>query len=370
MFDSEGPGGVQLTPIDAPEDGSFVMDIPDEDAESQEPSGQEGQAPAQPAAQPGSPSPTQPADAQVPAVPPAETSAEPGTPAAPTPFTFRASNQDFELVGATVDEHGLHVPTDALEDLRLLLAEGAEHRGNWRQQEAQWQQRIADAENRAVAKEADVAKREGIANAMLASLDNLRRAGPEKVAEWLDNLDRNWDVMQLRAENELLKRAAESGQAIVGEQAVAQQAEALVPQLETTLQGYVSRLAQDPAYQGLDVQAIYQRLLDPAILDRVFFEADDAMARRYGIAPGTVMVDYDLIKGYFDRDANYLRSLSRAAESNVRQTIKAPPTVGGGRAVVTQPDAGTTQGGPAGRFRTKAEMDAYLDEIQAHGLKD
>ena len=146
--------------------------------------------------------PPQEATPEAPAseVPPVE-----GSPTEPTPaaevaatypeFVYKSAGREFNIPGSKVGQDGAFIPTPALPAITRLLAEG---------------QHAKDA-SRDFAQRIQSAKAEGQqelqrARGLLAALNNLRQQGPEAIAEWFDDLDRNWPLMEAKAETDLLKQ--------------------------------------------------------------------------------------------------------------------------------------------------------------------
>lgn len=364
MVDGEGQGGtsVQLTPPDAPEDPNFEFDIPEESEASQEPSAQPGQAPGQPAQPATGEQPTQPRDA---AQPPSEPGQPPAAtaPAAPTPFTFRGDERDYELTGATVGPDGsLTVPAESVEALRGLLGEGIAHRGSWRAREEQYQQALQVERQRGLDREKQVVDREKRAQGMINALENLRKQGPEKVAEWLDNLDRNWDLMVARANEQALKERLAGFEAQQNEAVLDRQGQEMAPRLDSALTSYLTQLGQREDYQGVNLRGIYDRILgDPTLLDLCFFEADENLARQFNVPVGTPMVNYNAIEGFVRHEAELRRSIGDAARSNAAQARPMPPSVGAAGHAAPAEDTGA---GHKPRFKNAQERDEYFDSGQ------
>ena len=361
---------VQLTDPGAPEDPNFVFDVieapetaPAAPAASEgppseppAPQGPEGEPAAQPRDESGR---FAPKPGETPSAPPGEPAAPSAEapPAQPSEFTYRADGADYVVEGSRVYPDGsVWLPAPVIEDLKAIVAEGIAHRGSWREREAEYQRQVEAVQQDAVQQIAAARQESERAKVTLDALDQLRRQGPEKVAEWLDNLDRNWDLLMARAENQLLRNQYEQAQASTAGYAVEQQAQQMVPQLETTLRQSLSALVARPEYRGLDADQMFTRLVQRD-LDRIFFEADEQTARHLNVPVGYPLVNYDVIEEAVRADADLLRQVSRATERN-RPATPPPPTV---------PAAGTAtpsgeQSGP--KFKTREEMERYFESGQ------
>jgi hypothetical protein len=235
--------------------------------------------------------------------------------------------------------------------LARVLSQGVYH-------EHRWQQELAERDRAAAAKIAVAEQKGAMGEAVLAAFTRLREQGPEAMAKWLDDLDRQWPLLLEKANNQILQQQleqAKSGQAEVQEE---RQAMALMPQLEDTLWGQVTAICADPRAAGLDPDWFYSRLVS-GFLDQIFFEApqDDP---QNGVTKGEILVNYDVIL----REAEYEVGLRKQAADAARRNASVlgpgatttPPTIAASRGAAP----GTERKAPP-KFRTQQEYFDWLE---------
>jgi hypothetical protein len=343
----------------------FVFDMVEEDEQTSgdQPPASPETVPPVPGAKPpeGEPAkPASPAPSQE-GAPPQAAAGSPapgaGSPAQPSPFSYRSSGEDYVVEGSQVLPDGrILFPAEAAAELGQLLSEGQYFRGSWREQQQQMEQRVAQAEHAADAREAQLVQRERLANAMMEGLANLRKQGPEGVAKWLDDMENNWEKLELKAKLQLAEQARQQYEGQVSEHQVEQEAVAMVPQLEGALEQQLGAFAADPEYAGVDRELVLERVLGR--LDEIFFEADERIARQYGVPVGTPMRNFEPVRQEFEYQARILHAAGDAARRNAAAAAPsaAPPTVGGPGAL---PAPDQQPGKP--RFKSREEMDHYFE---------
>src|SRR5882724_11745988 len=204
----------------------------------------EGQPPAE---QPTGAPPAEPA--QPPAPPGEQAALSPGSPGAavstyPT-FDFRVAGESLSFPGSIRGSDGAFFPNDVLPELARVLSQGVYH-------EHAWQRELAERERVAAEKVAAAEAKGAMGEAVLAAFSRLREQGPEAMAKWLDDLDRQWPLLLEKAQNTILQQQLESAKSGHAELQEERQAVALVPQLEDTLWGQVTAICADPRAAGLD----------------------------------------------------------------------------------------------------------------------
>lgn len=298
------------------------------------------QEPPQPGTQP-APPPPEGGQAASPQAPGAAADAYP-------PLAYRAGGEEFEIPGSAVGEDGAFIPREVLGEVSRLISQGVYHERHWQQElrnrEAQATERVRAAEQKAAE-----------AEAILSSLDRLRQAGPEKMAEWLDGLERNWPLLMAEAKNQLLERQLQESSAAEQERQQIARGEELAPQIEDTLVATVEQLVGMPQYQGLDGEQFLRRLVQTR-LDQIFTEAEYDDPSR-GIRAGDVLVDYDVITSEADHEMGLLRQAAAAAKRNaaVLAPSGTPPTVGAGGT----PAPSAERERP--KFKSREEMEHWLE---------
>jgi hypothetical protein len=344
-MEREAPRGLADQPDQIEE---FVEDIPDDDLDEGE--GQPGSAeapPAEGAAAPGdqpapaaTPPGAQPRDesgrfAKKPDATPAAPSGEPGAPASAPPqpqpagqgFEFEADGDRWNISGSQVHDDGsITIPKAQVELVQGLLAEGVHHRRSWRtelaERERAWQQRLDQAESRAA-----------VGDKLFTSLKALLDQGPERVAEWLDDVAANMPAMLAEAQRAGEERGRQTLEQRLAEYEERDAAEALVPALERALADTISELSAK--YPGVPPEEIKRKLYEDG-LESLFFQADRDMPE-YGLTAGQYAIRQDLVERQFAFVHGLLKDrgdLAAIEERNRRALAdgRVPPSVGGGAA--------------------------------------
>jgi len=241
-------------------------------------------------------------------------------------FTYRAAGREFNIPGSAVGEDGAYIPTAALPAITRLLAEG-QH---------------AKEGSREFARQLQTARSQGqqelqYARSLLASLNSLRQEGPDAIADWFADLDRNWPLMEANAKLSLLEQQRETERTQHSQVEQDRQAEALVPRLQGVLETTLAEYATRPEMAGVDTKRLYERL-SGRLFDQVFEEAtDDDVAQGIASHVGQVIVNYGVIEDEMKYEADILRRARESAvktqkvtQQNANRTANAnpPPTVG------------------------------------------
>jgi hypothetical protein len=269
-------------------------------------------------------------------------------------FTYRSAGREFNIPGSAVGEDGAFIPTPALPAITRLLAEGQHAKEASREYAARLQEARAEGQ-----------KELQYARSLLASLNNLRQQGPEAIAQWFDDLDLNWPLMEANAKLSLMEKEREAEKAKLTEATREREAEALVPQLKGVLTEKLEEYAKRPEFAGIDQKRLFNRL-SGRLFDQVFEEAtEDDVAQGIAQRVGQVVVNWGVIEDEVKDEADLLRraresaKLTReVAKQNAASTAesKAPPTVG------AKKGASVATGKPVPKFKSRAEADAWFDE--------
>lgn len=354
MFLLDGPGPGSAPIIDAPIDPNAEVDWGDgeENAASTPPApGPDATAPATPAAQPTPPAPAQPAIPSTPtppSTPPAASaaspvapppSAAPAAPAAPEPWTFKADGGDVFIEGSAVNPDGsITIPQSSLENLSTILAEGVAHRGSFRQEIESRDSRIAQLEQQvgAVDQSPEILRARAYNQQLLA----IMAKGPEAVAQWLDDYEKNFPVFQAKAELAIAQAESARYQAQVATHQEQASYTEIAPKIEATLS---QALGDGKAkYPTVDAEKLYSRIV-ARHWDQVVYEAA-AADRARGLQQGEQLigkgpkgqlyiVNTGLILDEFEYQASLMQGSAAAATAAVAHNramatpAAAPPAV-------------------------------------------
>ena len=301
-----------------------------------------------------------------------------------TPFQFRADQQAFQFPGSEVDDEWIRIPRTHEADLRTLLAEGVAHRGSHRKQLTVASQQRQAAEKRAILAESEAVK----ARAFLTHLTDLQKKGPEAVAEWLDELDRNMPALEAKAVQRQTAYMLEQAKARLDQPAAREEQPAaergaqgggqrfeydstqLIPNLVANFADWVD---QDPELNTLlnedDLRELAEDL-EPH-LDSIYAVAldDDVEA---GYTKGDVLIRQSIARQHLKRRAAQKRRLlgmnteaNKAAEANARRTGAgqqgAPPAVAGKGSSGKAPAKGMFVP-KLPKLGDKAAMDRWLED--------
>lgn len=278
---------------------------------------------------------TIPADAATPQAP-APVDAAPAVPAlAPEPFAFTADGTKVAVTGATVAPDGtITMPRDTWN--RVVQPHLADRR-QWQLKEQSYRQQI---EERDPAQNAEVLR----ARAILGTLTALMDQGPEKMAEWLDDFERNRPILQAQAETAVLKAQYEAQQSRlteVDQREFRNQQEPLMRQgLEREVQ---AQLAADPSLAGLLQGPLVERLMRN--MQQTFVVADRDYPE-YGISRGEIALNLAYIRSEV-QDIAQLTANARAT----RQAQAAAQTANARTLNPQTPPGLSTKGTPAGAQR-------------------
>lgn len=360
----------------APESGgTYVEDIIDDETQpSETPEGQTpgtsvvpGESPL-PSVQP-SPEGQPPAEPPT-GAPPAEPSAPAGDKAALPPggasvdvsqypaFDFRVAGESLSFPGSIRGADGAFFPNAILPELAHTLSQGVYH-------DRHWQRELAERERVAGEKVAAAEAKGAMGEAVLAAFTRLREQGPEAMAKWLDDLDRQWPLLLEKANNQILQQQLESAKSGQTEFQEERAALALAPQLEETLWGQVTAICADPRAAGLDPEWFYSRLVS-GFLDQIFVEAPQDDPQR-GVTKGQVLVNYDVILREAEYEVSLRKQAADAAKRNASVLGKGasvtPPTIAASRGAAP----GTERKAPP-KFKSQQEYFDWLEtpEGKAH----
>ncbi len=275
-------------------------------------------------------------------------------PAPDKPFLYRAYNAEHPITGAVERADGVFFPSDAANALRQLLATGHGAQSRIDRQRADYEAQLSQAGR--VGQE-----KVSRADAMLTRLATLRRDG--KLAEFFDDLDRNWSTLEAQAEADSLKAQLASQQTEQAEAAEAAQAAQLEPVMREHLGATVSQFLATPEFAGLDRDAMVNRLWG-SFFDRIFREAERDYPE-YGIRKGDAVIDYDAVANELRYEAQLRRSVAPAAAPAAAATP--PPAAPATQAKQTPPPVASAKGAASTKakpkvptFKTTKEVDAWF----------
>ena len=299
---------------------------------------------------------------------PGEAAPEPATPPAPTPdavtpeqpvpeefpeWSYRAYGQDYALPGSKHGEDGVFIGNEGLPALTQMLsrANAASRR------ETELNTRLQQAES---SNSAELAQAQKIVDEFTELSELYKREGADGIVGWFEDLDRNWALIQARAENERLKASLDGTQGQLTERQQQEEVDALVPRLEGALRDAVAEVAGHEKYQGLDINRLFARLAQQ--MDRIFTIApeDDPAT---GVQKGQVVFDSGPVYDEFE----YAMSLKPPAQDTTKVTamaaankaataeakVPAVAPAGGGEAPSTEREIP--------KFKTKEETDRWLE---------
>lgn len=229
-----------------------------------------------------------------------------GTPGAgeePDPYEgalrFRSDREEFVVEGSYQDDHWAYIPRETAEELLRLAGRGKHHeqtypreRESWGRERTDLSRRVAEAESRAAAAEAA----ERTVTEHMADLVRGPNGGAVAVQKWLQDLDRNWDLLQAKAENAKLQaqvegraKIEEAGQ---GERRAQEYEEYVQLGLEREIYAALEHPEIAPLVQYLDEEDLidlYRTLY--ATKDAIFWVARADNDRGSGARKGQVVTD-------------------------------------------------------------------------------
>lgn len=193
-------------------------------------------------------------------------------------FTYKAAGQEFEIPGSAVGERGIYIPTEAIPELRQLLASGKTEPQRYRER----QQVEAQLTTRAEAAEEQ-------ARTILRFFDDL--VEKNQLEDFLLNQAQNWEVLKARAEAAGVRRQFETERQelehLRQEREDAQQRPLMLDALGDAVRRYGSAAGLDERAQ----ERLYARWATPDALERVFPRADkDDPAK--GVRKGQRLYDF------------------------------------------------------------------------------
>lgn len=264
---------------------------------------------------------------------PADASGESAAESAGEPFTFRADGKEFAIPGAMRYDDGVYIPADAVGKLQEHLADRRGLNDRIRQLEHL-------AEERNPERHPEVLK----ARALTQQIQKLMAQGPEAMAEWLDDLERNRPILEARAEAAALKQQLEGYTTRESTAATEQQATQLADEMDRTLGTHLDEILKDPAIAslGLDRNRLQVRLYRMA--EQLFGEADRDY-REWGIRKGDLTINLELLRAEVNDAAALARQYGgQAAQRQKAKAVNAgavnaaapPPVVNGSKTATTR----------------------------------
>lgn len=200
------------------------------------------------------------------------------------PFAFKADGTAVAVPGAVRYANGVWIPAEAWPTMQRHLAD----RTVWAQTVAKFHQQhreLADAFQQYQADTQHALTTHPTilqAQALLAEWTAVMNGGAEKVAEWLEDFERNRPILEAKAQATAEKMRADAVTAREQQRQAAEQQAArqrdLAPKLDKLLVDNVAFYATQAAYQVLAPAAVQQEVLaalnDPAIKPGLFVTAD------------------------------------------------------------------------------------------------
>ena len=284
-------------------------------------------------AAPAAPVPPQ-AETAAPTAPPAPAEA-PAAPTAPDlsqfpAYEYRAGTRTVPLPGAVRGSEGVLIPTASLPHLEQLLA--AAHQAHakesaWGRERLQLQAQTKAAQDEK--------------NEVLGRLAEIM-SDPAKFDAWAADTQGNWEKLLLQARLKIAEQERDSRSEQYDEVVTEQQVQALVPQLRTSVETTVQRLAADAEFKDLALDAAWQKEFGERLLqthfDRLFSEATEAdVAKGIAAQVGDTIFDPQPILDELRYQATFARKelarqkgLAEAAARNAAtaQPAAAVPTAG------------------------------------------
>lgn len=334
------------------------LDLPDEpDAESEPdaPADDEGAAPPAESSETAEPADGPPASETV---PDALTTAEVSEPEPERPFSFRADHTDIAVDGAVVQGDRITIPVDVWQN-RIRPHLVADRMALQRQSyETGHREALKTVEQHPTVKYAEE---------LVKAMDGVLELPEDRLLEWIQDKQRNADLLRLRAQNQALLARDQDGQRRQTEQDRLRQQQELEPQIRAGLRQNIDQILADPEFAG-KVPAVYAEKLHEKLLPfagQLVFQAPRDMPE-YGLRRGEYGVRLDLIRQQAMTDLALIDTVrpkpvstaqQKAAAANAKATAPAkpaPPTVSakGSPAPSAEPDAK--------QFKDGQEFDEYL----------
>lgn len=270
-------------------------------------------------------------------------------------------------------ENGVFIRNEGLQALQDLIAEGVANRGSARQLREQLMaenQQLRQAQQN----HPDILR----AKAFNQGIRNLLAAGPDAIAEWLDNFQANAPAFERDAERAVYEAEIAARDEQLTELQTEREAERLRPVLEQSLEGVVGQLARQPEFAGVDARLIAERARDPRFSAHVFYEAQPnerpmglgAEELLLGQGPdGTMyLMNWGLLRDEFAYQARLLgptRTAAQAAAHNAAALGAPAPMPGMVPAAGNPPPPAAPQ---IPKFKTQEEADAWIKKGEWRNL--
>jgi len=310
-----------LEPTEAPEESEETQED-----ETDQPRDEQGRFEEQPAEQP----------EEEPAAPTEEPEEE-----VYDPFSYRADGQSYSIEGSKVGSDGVFIPTDRVEDITRLLAEGRAHSGSFRQRMADSDAREQAANTRAEA--ADAAK-----NAIMDKIEELV-SKDGALEDFILDQRTNWPVLKAEANAESLRVQGKADKERLEQFESEQKQAKQEPIMNGMLEDSILKFGQEANLPKERMAEIYQRFTNPVYRSIAFHPSlvDDPQA---GITKGQMVIDYNAIRD----EVNRFRG-SVAAEPK-REAKKPPPTISAKKT----PAPAKVAAGDKRKFATTEELDDFI----------
>jgi hypothetical protein len=274
------------------------------------------------------------------------------------PFTYRVDRRERKVDGALrLADGSVYLPAGAWEkQVAPFLAD----RQAILSKEQGYRQQIAEAQRR---QSGETQK----AQALLAEIAKIDAGGAEAWAQWLDNYHVNRPLLEERARARMLEAERDQLRSGTEEQTLAQEAQALIPELQTHLGDTLEAMLEGPEVKGLlsDDEAVelLKDLWDRA--DRLYYEVGEGDPS--GLAPGQIGFRQDVLQQMVDRELGRARKrrdelarLEAAAKHNAATTTPAAGTVNGA-ATRPKPKAAPAAGKARGKKESYRDWAHRLD---------
>lgn len=286
---------------------------------------------------------------------PANVSGAPAAEPAGEPFTFRADGKEFTIPGAQKFPEGVYIPTEAVGKLQEHLAD----RRGLNDRIRQLEQKLQNADP---SRNEEVLRARALINQITALMDQ----GPEKMAEWLDNLEQNRPILEAKAQADALKRQLEQYQTRETSAQTEQQATELAGQMEAALGQHLDAVLKDPeiATLGLDSNRLKVRLYRMA--EQLFGEADRDYPE-YGIRKGDLTINLELLRAEVNDAAALARQYQGQAVAKQKAKAANAPAVNAGSPPPVVAGSKTAAPRTGGRPKPK-NREEWLEQFRSGAL--
>lgn len=293
--------------------------------------------------------------ADAPPAPPPLTA--PATPPTPTPFAFTADQRTFDVPGAVLAGETIQIPKAAWDrHIQPNLRDGRAIR----ERESQHRREVA-----ALREQLETKTTRG--DALWEKLKALGDAGPDALAEWLDNYRQNWPVLLAEAR----AKDAESRLTAVDRREQAQAEEQMVGQLHESLRGAAKEWAQyyagQPDFQGVSAEDVETLIWD--LRHQLFFEADEDVPQ-WHLRAGDIGLNHDLVRERLGKVVAQQRAVEarlRAAEEATRKNAAALQPVTAAPPAVRSDGGGTGGTAAPAKPQTREEYLAHMEKLAGLG---